>query len=439
LGLAASVSAGAAEQRPDDFAYAMPIKTAGAGTAYRITVPVEVFTKVVQEDLRDIRVFNANGTVVPYELRAASPEPAATRQGPSLPLYALHGDARATLNGVRVTIHSAGAAVDLQPASPANPQVVTSYVLDARELAQALSGLQLHWAQDAPEFSGSLRIESSDDLASWHRVRSDAPVVHLVTPSATLIQNLLEFPDTKASFWRLTWVGKPAPFELTSATARMAAQQPVLPRSGTAATGDPVTSKEDELSFDLGARLPVTEVNLLLPESNSVRRIELFSRASPTDSWHRVIVGDFYRVANSASEHANAPMRIALNPDRYWLARQIQPASAIGHLQLQVAWDAMEVVFLAQGPGPYLLAYGNGSAPSSSVALDPLLKGVSQVEAATGPPYAIGGPGRLRLPPKTLPWRMTVLWLALGFAVVLLGWMAYRLSREVARDGGHGR
>ncbi len=43
----------------------------------------------------------------------------------------------------------------------------------------------------------------------------------------------------------------------------------------------------------------------------------------------------------------------------------------------------------------------------------------------------LGGADRLRPPPRTVPWRMTVLWLALGLGVVLLAWMAYRLSKEL--------
>jgi hypothetical protein len=119
--------------------------------------------------------------------------------------------------------------------------------------------------------------------------------------------------------------------------------------------------------------------------------------------------------------------------DRFWLARQIQPAGPIADLKLQATWGAMEIVFLAQGSGPFLLAYGNGSADSSSVALDPLIKGVIVVQAQTGGSYVLGGADRLRLAPRTVPWRMTILWSALGLGVVLLAWMAYRLSRELGR------
>lgn len=437
LACGASGTAFAAELHPEDFAYGMPIETEGAGTAYRVTVPVEVFTKVTHEDLRDLRVFNAHGEVVPYQLRQTPPKATTRPPGPSLPLFPLHGDARASLNGVRVTIHSEGTAVDLQTAgAAANPRVITSYVIDAREMTQPLSGLQLQWADGAPEFSGSVRIESSDDLGSWRVIKSDAPVIHLFTGGSELIQSLLEFPSTRSRFWRLTWVGKTAPFELTSVTAQVALDQPIAPQSSVTASGSRVTNRENELTFDLDAKLPVTQLNLVLPESNSVLKIELLSRARTTDPWRSITQGEFYRVSTGSSDHGNEPIRIPTDSDRFWLARQMQPAGRIGDVKLQATWDAMDLVFLAQGSGPFVLAYGNASAPSSGVALDPLIKGVTVVAARTGPSYVLGGADRLRPPPATVPWRMAALWSALGLGVLVLAWMAYRLSKELgARPG----
>jgi hypothetical protein len=423
-----------AELRPQDFAFGMPIETPTAGTAYRFTIPVEVFTKVAHEDLRDIRVFNAGGAVVPYESRQALPKPSKRGQGASLPLFPLHGDARATLNGVRVTIHSEGAELDLQTgAASADPHVITSYVLDARQITQPLSGFELHWPDDAPEFSGSVRVESSDDLGSWHIVKGEAPVIHLLTGDSRLTQSLLEVPSTKSKFWRLTWMGKTAPFELTSVIAQTTLDAPVVPQSTVTASGIRGGNKENELGFDLGAKLPVTQLNLVLPESNSMVKVELLSRARSTDPWRTITQGEFYRVNVGSSDHHNEPIHIPSNPDRFWLARQIQPAGSLGDVKLQATWDAMDLVFLAQGSGPFQLAYGNASAESSSVTLDPSLKGVAVLQAQTGPSHVLGGADRLRPPPRTVPWRMMTLWLTLGLGVLLLAWMAYRLSKELRR------
>jgi hypothetical protein len=35
--------------------------------------------------------------------------------------------------------------------------------------------------------------------------------------------------------------------------------------------------------------------------------------------------------------------------------------------------------------------------------------------------------------PRVVPWKLLILWSTLGVGIMLLGWMAYRLSREVSR------
>ena len=114
LTLSAGAWAANAELSPLDFAYGMPIATPTPGAAYRVAIPLEVYRKVVHEDLRDLRVFNARGEVVPYEFQQPQSKPVLRPPEQQLPVFALRGDARAALEGVRVTIQSLGAAVNVQ-------------------------------------------------------------------------------------------------------------------------------------------------------------------------------------------------------------------------------------------------------------------------------------------------------------------------------------
>ncbi len=436
--LAASVVASAAdaELSPKDFAYGMPITASPPGAAYRVSVPLGVYQKIVHEDLSDLRVFNARGEVVPYELQQPQPKPVARTLGPSLPVFPLRGDSHAALDGVRVTIQSSGTAVNVQAAgATAKPSAINGYVVDARELTLPVVALVLHWQDGEPEFSGDIRVESSDDLGTWQVLTSDAPVVNLRTTTAQLVQSRLELPATKTKFWRLTWVGKSAPFALTSVVAEITPDKQDAARSGLIVSGAPVSGKHDEFSFDLGARLPVNRINIELPESNSVAKIQLLSRKHPTDAWRPITQGEFYRVKNGDSERRNDAVLIPQNSDRYWLARLDQPNGSIrdGAPKLEATWNVEDVVFLARGGGPFLLAYGNGSAGAANASLSSLLTGVIVLPAHAGAPQSLGGVARLLPPPRGFPWKLTVLWGVLGIGVGLLAWMAYRLSRELGR------
>lgn len=263
--------------------------------------------------------------------------------------------------------------------------------------------------------------------------RADAPVVNLRTGGAELVQDLVEFSDTRARFWKLTWLGKSPPFELSSVSARQARQEVASPKSSVIVTGIPVAKNDGAVAFDLGGQLPVTQVNLTLPDPNSALSLELLSRARPSDPWRPVCAGEFYRVGTGASEHSNAPIRIRTNFDRFWLVRRVQPSGPIGRLRLRATWDAREVLFLARGAGPFLLAYGNATAGQTSISLAPLLQGITPQPATAGASFTLGGADRLQSRSPAVPWKMAVLWSALGLAVLVLAWMAYQLTRQLDR------
>ena len=435
VSVGAPILSTAGDLSPQDFAYAIPITTSTPSPAYRIRIPLDIYRSVAHEDLRDIRVFNARGEAVPYELQDAPPKPLSPSPGSSLPIFPLRADARLKLDGLQISVQSQGAAVNVQAdqRSP-EPAPITSYVVDARNIALPLSALQLNWPNGAADFSGSLRIESSDDLAVWQLVKTDSPVLNLRTDAAQLVQSRVQFPSTKAKFWRLTWVGKPAPFALSSVTADPAVGPPEAERLSLTVPASSLSEKGREFSFDLGARLPVSQVNIELPEPNSVARLQILSRAHSTDSWRQVTEANFFRVQSGGSERHSAPIAIAPNFDRYWLARVKFPDSPMGEgtPKLQASWTAQELIFLARGSGPFVLAYGNGSAVAASTELSPFLKGVSVQGGELGNPRSAGGPARLQPGPRVVPWKMLILWSTLGLGMALLGWMAYRLSRELS-------
>jgi hypothetical protein len=259
--------------------------------------------------------------------------------------------------------------------------------------------------------------------------------VNLRAEGAQLVQSRVEFPSTKAKFWRLAWVGKPAPFELSSVTADTAVGPPLAERVSLTVAATTRGDKPREFSFDLGTRLPVKQINIELPELNSVTKLQILSRAHSSDSWRQITEADFFRVQSGATERRNDPITIATNLDRYWLARVTSAEGGMHDVapKLQVAWNAQDLVFLARGNGPFVLAYGSGSALAASSELGPLLKGVTVPQAELGTPRSAGGPARLQPAPRVVPWKMVILWSTLGFGILLLGWMAYRLSREISR------
>ena len=425
----------AAELSSADFAFGMPVVTPADASAYRVALPADVYRDAVRQDLADVRVFNARGEVVPYALSRPSAR-AAREPGTALPLFALRDDSPAAADAIRVTIDSPNAAVKLQTQGRISVAgTVKQYILDGRPLSVPVAGLQFTWPDGAADFTGRLRIDASDDFATWRMVSDAAPIANLHAGGQQLVNNRVELPATRAKYWRLSWIGRSAPFELTSAVAEPADSRIETERSTLEVAGSANGAARGEYQFDLGARLPIERINLGLPELNTVIAVELLSRAQAQGPWRRVAARPFYRVNTPDGELRNAPIDIATDTDRYWLARAagLNGAPAAAPLRLQVAWTPSDIVFLARGSGPFMLAYGSALAPAAETDLSAMPAAVTVLRATLGARRQLGGQARLAMPAE-FPWKRVLLWAVLALSVCLLAWMAYRVTREMGEN-----
>ena len=136
LFLVAFAAAGAQAERPSDYAAGVPLTPSGSGPFQRVAVPAAVYEGTVRPDLADLRVFNADGEVVPF---AWLPRPAATRERPSavsLPQFPLYVDRdQRDVSGISLSVirNAAGTTIDIRSSDspPAPGQALGGYVLDA--------------------------------------------------------------------------------------------------------------------------------------------------------------------------------------------------------------------------------------------------------------------------------------------------------------------
>ena len=115
--------------------------------------------------------------------------------------------------------------------------------------------------------------------------------------------------------------------------------------------------------------------------------------------------------------------------------------SSAGH-----SWPARNLVFLARGAGPYLLAFGRREAQAAQLPLATLVPGYRDGDETAFPIAEIGA---LRTAPPPAPSIMPQflgdldpkkfgLWAALIIGVLVLALMAWRLSRQM-KDGAEKR
>jgi hypothetical protein len=256
-------------------------------------------------------------------------------------------------------------------------------------------------------------------------------VANLRANGQTLVANRVDCAPTKAKFWRLSWLATPPAFELTKVLGEPAASLTEPARAALDVVGIPDPKSALEYTFDLSAHPPVSRLNVLLPDANTIVEVELFSRSAPKNTWRLITRSGFYRLKTPDAEQQNTPLEINPDTDRFWRARIVSVGiSPQAPLRLHVEWIPGEVTFLPQGNPPYLLAYGNASATRAEADFSRLPTTLDIAPATLTPPQALGGASRLIAKPAQLAWTRIALWSVLLLAVILLAWMAYGLSKE---------
>ena len=110
---------------------------------------------------------------------------------------------------------------------------------------------------------------------------------------------------------------------------------------------------------------------------------------------------------------------------------------------LELGYYPSRVRFLAQGAGPFTVAFGSRRAePAHAARCDGLLADVSQADrermVAVGYAAAVvslGGSGALQPLPKKTPLKVVILWGVLVVGVALLVGMALSLLQRVRKPG----
>lgn len=443
--LIALVATGAHAERPSDYASGIPVAPSGGAPFQRVVLPAAVYAGVAHPDLADLRVFNADGEVVPYAILPRAAEARARADAIALPLFPLYVDRdRRDLSGLvlHVVRNAAGTAVDIRSddAAPgaAAGQALAGFVLDASALTEALSALvfTLPAAVGAPTMH--LRVDASDDLASWRPVTTDAVLVDLEYGGRRLVRDRIEIPPTRTKYLRLSWTPGQPVIDFTGVSGEAAERIVEAPRQWRVAAGTPVADHDGEFEYDLGGAYPVDRIDIVLAEPNSVVPTQILARARPTDPWQTVNSTVFYRLREPEGEVTSVPVPVIGGARRYWLLRFDPRSGAPARTapQLRAGWQPAEIVFANRGTPPFTLAFGNRTAEPGALSIATLVPGYDPVKglpagvgsASPGPAMELGGPDRLRTPPDVKRW---MLWASLVLGALVLGWMAWRLSREM--------
>jgi hypothetical protein len=442
--LLAAIPALSVAQAIDEFKAAVPVLATGEDPFYRVVVPQPVYEGIAFSDLRDLRVFNGDGEIVPHGFRAIGAR--SLKPGPiALPLFPLRGpsDTRPEEIDLRVDRTGDKTSVRLQVrGDPGGQNALLGYLIDASDVKTPLSGLRFSWGPQGARQLTSVRIEASDDLKHWTVLGTDVPVGGLSHGGRRLERDSVEFRQRQADYLRVTWVESDRALELAGVQGVIPEQWEQADRMWKEVIAASDATGPGEYLFDLGGRFPIDRLEFRLPQENTVVPLEVLSRADEKQKWMHVDSTVAYRIRQAGREIASPPLAVGPNAHRYWLLRVNIKSGGLGagNVGVRAGWSPRELVFNARGSGPFQLAFGNPRAVSNAISIETLVPGLRTDQepqialVATGDSRMLAG---RQVPALSLPGerRKWGLWAALVAGVAVLGWMAWQLSVQMQKAG----
>ncbi|KAB7624150.1 DUF3999 domain-containing protein [Alkalilimnicola sp. S0819] len=440
LALLASVAQGmtlAADRplTPEDFAYGRTLQLQSPQGMHSVQLPIEAYRQTVHPGLADLRVFNRHGEAVPYALRQPAAALDSQDHSRSLPFFPLRrgadADTRTALR-LRIETESGSAAVDVEDGEGDGDARLWAYLIELPRTNRPLDALTLQW-QPGKDVIAHARVEFSDDLRRWRTISDGAPLVSLDYQGHRLRQQRIELPTAvDGGFLRIHWPPALHARELQAVTGHYAPREFARALRWTPAQPQP-RAENGALILDTGGQLPVRAVRVANTPDNTLARIRLSSRARSAQHWQRRGEGVYYdlRLEGRRLEQR----RIELNrvvDDPLWRIGT-DPAGALGaDASFEFGWQPHQLTFVAQGQGPFTLAWGSHRARQDreSRQLIETFNG-SAAQARLGEPVQLGGSQRLHPPPPPTPWARYALWTLLILIVLSTGAMAWRLLKEM--------
>ena len=455
LALASGIAA--AQERLSEHPYSAPVVLDGAASHYRLALASAVYRGAARRDLGDLRIFNAAGEPVPYAFAPRESQPAAPASR-SVNLFPLYVDREQNLDSANVRIertrHGTVLKVSVAERVPAARRKLAGYIVDASELKAPQEALLLTW--DATSgFSGQARVDGSDDLKTWQPLAANAPILLLEHAGARLERNRVELAGARMKYLRVSFQGVPPEFRLKEVQVELRPETREPAREWLAFPATPGEGP-GELLVDTQGHFPVDRVRFALPQPNTVAQIRLFTRERAEGPWRAAASGTAYRLVRNGGELANPDIRLAVNSERYWRIQVDQKGGGFGagEVRFEIGWLPHELIFAARGAGPFTVAYGNKIAKAGALPVAVVLPGDAKDATAAAKSATLGevsvlapsspslfsDPARfLRAFSENREAKKWTLWAALVAGVLLLGWMAFRLLRDMGKSPGAGK
>lgn len=392
--------------------YSRAIELERGGMLNYVTLDREAFSHS-ENRLGDLRIVDDSGRELPYEMRSQiAPPPQPIRVSSTLRENSFV------------------------------PGQFTQVVLDLGERPRFHNSLRIQTPES--DFINWVEVATSDDAHQWRIVNSRAPISRFRKENLEGNQTL-RYSENNARYLRVRIQEAGHTFQVTDIEVY---SSPIVKRESRAERGVPLTASltpdgggagsQTQWTVDLGSTtIPVEKFNFETSQPEFYRAVRILA-SSDQKEWQPAGGGEIHRyVAGGKTEASLSVQCYESWGPRYWRVEVLNGNDApLSSVRLSVV---MPLLFLLFHPAPnhsYRLIYGNARAAAPQYdlartlqipAVDALIPSSLGTEEVTSN-YADPRPFTERHP--------NLLWIALGLAVVLLGFAALRAFRTPAQTAG---
>ena len=385
--------------------YSRAIESGRADALNYITLDREVFSHS-ENQLADLRIIDDLGQELPFEVRSQiTPPPQPVR----LP---------ATIRENSFV-----------------PGQFTQVVLDLGDRAGFHNSLRVQTSES--DFINWVEVAASDDAHQWRIVNARAPISRFRKENLEGNQTV-RYSENNARYLRVRNQESTHTFEVT---AMEVFSSPAITTESPAEKGAPLTAmllpdsngapSQTQWTVDAGAAaIPVAGFNFETTQPEFYRAVRLLNSIDEKE-WQSVGGGEIHRfVANGKTEESLGVQSYEMWGPRYWRVEVLNASdAALSEIRLSLTMPLRFVLFHPAQNRSYRLIYGNfrATAPQYDLARTLHIQanevmahlGLDAEEAASN--YVDPRPFTERHP--------NLLWIALGVAIVLLGYAALRALR----------
>jgi hypothetical protein len=441
-GLTAST---ASADQLQEFTTRTPIALQGDGPYYQLTLPLEAQFGSQFLDLRDLRVFNGQGEMVPFSLikgRSRADEAVLRTPLTWFPLYAT--DTPDSVPEIRVERRADGTLVSIKGGEAKDPgrQKLRGYLLDISHNKDAARKLELDWDAAVTGFQ-QLSVEASNDLQTWRAWQRSAQLARLEFGGQRLERKQIELPGNHADYIRLTWSMPQEAPQLTSVilTSSTSTYRPApFLWSGEI---QPARTSAGEYEWEFPQRLAIEQIKIGVPQVNVLTPAEIWGKTGTEVNapWRLLTTTVLYRLQIDAKELQQLEVALAGLPVKMIKLKSDPRTGGLGAGMptLTYGMASHQVLFLARGSEPFVLAEGNGQARAADLSPDTLIPGYG---TSAAPPISTATlasiPSDQTVPPELAPeaksgftnWKTTILWVVLLTGIATIAAMAVHLLRQ---------